>query len=67
MSRPKLKGYTVRKKKDCARWELLIHPDRRLGLPMTYGGLYRTREEAEREGRRVVGVGNRTVEGDVPW
>lgn len=67
MSRPKLKGYTVRERRDCNRWELFMHPDRRLGLPMTYIGLYKTKGEAEEEGKRLAGVGNRTTAGDVPW
>lgn len=34
---------------------------------MTYIGLYKTKGEAEEEGKRLAGVGNRTTAGDVPW
>lgn len=69
MSRPKRKGYTVRQRNDCNRWELIIHPDLRLGIPMTYGGLYKTEEEADREGRRLmlVSVDTKKDDGKVPW
>lgn len=69
MSRPKRKGYTVRRRSDCDRWELIIHPDLRLGIPMTYGGLFRGKEEAEVEGRRLKLSGQklRPEEEKVPW
>jgi hypothetical protein len=50
-----IKGFTVRKRKDCNRFELLVHPVRKLGIPIFYGGLYKTRDEAEGAGFRALG------------
>jgi len=38
------KNYTIRKRRDCNRWELFV---RSKGFPIFYGGLYKTKEEAE--------------------
>lgn len=55
MSKTK-KGFTVRKRKDCNRFELLIHPVRKLGLKQFYGGLFNSQEEAEESGKEAVNL-----------
>jgi hypothetical protein len=39
------KNYTIRKRRDCNRWELFI---RSKGYPIFYGGLYKSEEEAKK-------------------
>lgn len=38
------KGYTIRKRNDCNRWELIVRGGK--GWPTLYGGLYLTEKEA---------------------
>jgi len=46
-----VRGFSVRKRKDCRRFELRLHPTKK--CPALYGGLYKTVEDAERIGRMI--------------
>ena len=45
--------YTIRKRKDCDRWELQI---RGQGAGLVYGGLHKSKREAEQAARDVWGL-----------
>lgn len=50
----KPKYYTIRKRKDCNRWELFINDTKGFGI--MYGGLFATKEGAEQSAEKDWGL-----------